>query len=46
MIYISIGSNLGDRINNLRTAVHLLTEKYLRNTRLSMVIETEQLPDG
>ncbi|MCC8417617.1 MAG: 2-amino-4-hydroxy-6-hydroxymethyldihydropteridine diphosphokinase [Rickettsia endosymbiont of Bryobia graminum] len=47
MIYISLGSNLGDRINNLRVAAYLLTKKYLRNVRVSMVIETEAiLPDN
>lgn len=43
MIYISIGSNLGDRINNLRYAEDLLTKRYLQNTRSSIVLETSAL---
>ncbi len=40
MIYISIGSNLGNRIGNLRQAVDLLKKRYLRNVRCSIVLET------
>jgi len=43
MIYISIGSNLGHRLNYLRQAVDLLTERYLRNAKCSIVLETESI---
>ncbi len=47
MIYISIGSNLGNRINNLNMAVNLLTQSCLRNSKSSIILETEAiLPDN
>ncbi len=47
MIYISIGSNLGNRINNLNMAVNLLTQSCLRNSKSSIILETEViLPDN
>jgi 2-amino-4-hydroxy-6-hydroxymethyldihydropteridine diphosphokinase/dihydropteroate synthase len=47
MVYISLGSNLGNRINNLRTAAAFLIQSYLRNTTCSIVLETEAvLPEN
>ncbi len=47
MIYISIGSNLGNRFNYLRRAVALLKESYLNNVSCSIVLETNCiLPAG
>ncbi len=47
MIYISLGSNLGNRINNLNIAVNLLTQSCLRNVKSSIVLETKAiLPDN
>ena len=47
MIYISLGSNLGNRINNLWLAVNLLTKRCLRDVSCSIVLETEAiLPEG
>jgi 2-amino-4-hydroxy-6-hydroxymethyldihydropteridine diphosphokinase len=43
MVYISLGSNLGNRINNLRTAAAFLIQGYLRNTTCSIVLETEAI---
>ncbi len=43
MIYISLGSNLGNRLSNLRTAAEMLAERCLYNPVFSMVIETESI---
>ena len=43
MVYISLGSNLGIDINNLRTAAAFLIQSYLRNTTCSIVLETEAI---
>ena len=43
MIYISVGSNIGNRINNLWDAVHLMRQHCLQNTRCSIIIETEAI---
>ena len=43
MVYISLGSNLGNRINNLKTAAAFLIQSYLRNTTCSIVLETEAI---
>ncbi len=40
MIYISIGSNLGHRLNNLQKAVSLLKERYFSDLKMSIVLET------
>lgn len=43
MLYISLGSNLGNRINNLRTAADLIATRYLQNSFISIVLETESI---
>lgn len=43
MLYISLGSNLGNRINNLKTAVDLISTRYLRNSVTSIILETESI---
>lgn len=43
VIYISLGSNLGNRIDNLWTAVHLMRQRCLQNIQCSIIIETEAL---
>ena len=40
-VYLSLGSNLGDREKNLRTAIAALAEAKLRVTRISSFYETE-----
>jgi 2-amino-4-hydroxy-6-hydroxymethyldihydropteridine diphosphokinase len=40
-VYFSIGSNLGDRISNLRNAVHELSEHVGQVTNVSPVYESE-----
>lgn len=39
--YLSLGSNLGDRQKNLRTAVAVLVDAKVRLTRVSSLYETE-----
>jgi 2-amino-4-hydroxy-6-hydroxymethyldihydropteridine diphosphokinase len=39
--YIGIGSNLGDRENNCKSAIKLLIKNGVRVTKLSSMIETE-----
>ena len=47
MIYLSIGSNLGNRWENLTNAVTLLKKRLFKNLQCSIVLETECiLPDG
>ena len=48
MIYISLGSNLGNRIQNLRKAFELLSSTYLQNATYSVILETEAIapPDS
>ena len=41
MIVISLGSNLGNRFDNLRQAVTLIKQRCLQNAQISSVIETE-----
>lgn len=43
MIVISLGSNLGNRFDNLREAVKLIEQRCLQNMRQSIVIETEAI---
>ena len=40
-VYLSLGSNIGDREKNLRKAIRALAEASLRVTRVSSVYETE-----
>ena len=40
MIYISIGSNLGHRLNNIQKAVSLLKERYFSDLKMSIILET------
>jgi 2-amino-4-hydroxy-6-hydroxymethyldihydropteridine diphosphokinase len=40
-VYLSLGSNLGDRENNLRTAIAALPEARVRMKRVSPFYETE-----
>jgi 2-amino-4-hydroxy-6-hydroxymethyldihydropteridine diphosphokinase len=40
-VYLSLGSNLGDRGKNLRTAIAALGEANVRVTRISSFYETE-----
>ncbi|QKX00997.1 dihydropteroate synthase [Wolbachia endosymbiont of Dipetalonema caudispina] len=47
MIYISIGSNLGNRLSNLQKATQLLKRYYFKDLRSSIILETQAiLPDG
>jgi 2-amino-4-hydroxy-6-hydroxymethyldihydropteridine diphosphokinase len=40
-VYLSLGSNIGDRENNLRKAIRALAEANVRVTRVSSFYETE-----
>lgn len=40
MIIISLGSNLGNRFDNLRQAVNLIDQRCLRNIQYSIILET------
>ncbi|HEY6947021.1 MAG TPA: 2-amino-4-hydroxy-6-hydroxymethyldihydropteridine diphosphokinase [Candidatus Acidoferrum sp.] len=40
-VYLSLGSNIGDRAGNLRTAIAALAEANVRVTRVSSFYETE-----
>lgn len=40
-VYLSLGSNLGDRQRNLRTAIAALADARVRATRVSAFYETE-----
>ena len=43
MIYISIGSNQGNRLNNLRKAVEYLKQLYSSNFETSIILETKAI---
>lgn len=43
MITLSLGSNLGNRLHNLQTAVALIQNRCLYNIKTSIIIETEAL---
>lgn len=40
-VYLSLGSNLGDRVANLRTGIELLSAANVRVTKISSFYETE-----
>ncbi len=47
MVVISLGTNLGNRHENLKKAIELLDQRCLKNIRQSIVLETEAiLPEG
>ncbi|WP_353282702.1 dihydropteroate synthase [Wolbachia endosymbiont (group A) of Pogonocherus hispidulus] len=41
MIYISIGSNIGNRFSHLQKAAQLLKERYFKNLKSSIILETK-----
>jgi 2-amino-4-hydroxy-6-hydroxymethyldihydropteridine diphosphokinase / dihydropteroate synthase len=43
MIYLSIGSNLGNRLENVRNAIRLLKKKVFNNLRCAPILETEAI---
>ncbi len=45
-VVLALGSNLGDRLENLRAAVRLLPERGVTVTRASSVWETAPMPAG
>ncbi|QOD38240.1 dihydropteroate synthase [Candidatus Wolbachia massiliensis] len=47
MIYISVGSNIGNRLFHLQKAVQLLKERYFEGLKSSIILETKAiLPNG
>ncbi|XP_076238635.1 folate synthesis bifunctional protein-like [Calliopsis andreniformis] len=47
MIYISIGSNIGNRVSHLQRAAQLLKECYFKDLKSSIILETKAiLPNG
>jgi 2-amino-4-hydroxy-6-hydroxymethyldihydropteridine diphosphokinase len=41
IVYLGLGSNLGDRVKNIHEAVRLLNETGVRPIKLSSIIETD-----
>jgi 2-amino-4-hydroxy-6-hydroxymethyldihydropteridine diphosphokinase len=41
IVYLALGSNIGDREGNLREAQRLLSESHIRISKLSSIYETE-----
>ncbi|MGL9758751.1 MAG: dihydropteroate synthase [Wolbachia sp.] len=47
MIYISVGSNVGNRFSHLQRAAQLLKERYFKDLKSSIILETKAiLPNG
>ncbi len=47
MFYIGIGSNLGNRLNNIQKAVSLIKDRYFSSLKVSIILETSAiLPKG
>ncbi|MFP3016758.1 MAG: dihydropteroate synthase [Wolbachia sp.] len=47
MIYISVGSNIGNRFSHLQRAAQLLKERYFKDLKSSIILETKAiLPNG
>lgn len=47
LTYISLGSNIGNRLENLQKAAHLVENRCLSNVRHSIIIETDAIvPDN
>lgn len=47
MIYLSLGSNLGNRLAYLRQAVCLLEKRFFKKLKSSIVLETKSIvPEG
>lgn len=45
-VFLALGSNLGDRVGNLRAAVQRMEERGLTVERRSSIWETEPVPPG
>ncbi|WP_265045375.1 MULTISPECIES: dihydropteroate synthase [unclassified Wolbachia] len=43
MIYISIGSNIGNRFSHLQRAAQLLKERYFKDLKSSIILETKAI---
>ncbi|MDE5064657.1 MULTISPECIES: 2-amino-4-hydroxy-6-hydroxymethyldihydropteridine diphosphokinase [Wolbachia] len=43
MIYISVGSNIGNRFSHLQKAAQLLQERYFKNLKSSIILETKAI---
>ena len=43
MIVISLGTNLGNRLDNLSRAINLMSERCLKNLKTSIILETEAI---
>lgn len=43
MIYIALGSNLGNRLNNLQRAIALMKKRCMPDLKCSIIIETEAI---
>ncbi|MGL9726116.1 MAG: dihydropteroate synthase [Wolbachia sp.] len=43
MIYISIGSNIGNRLSHLQRATELLKKRYLKDLKSSIILETKAI---
>jgi 7,8-dihydro-6-hydroxymethylpterin-pyrophosphokinase len=43
LVYLSLGTNLGNRLENLRRAISLLKKSCFTKIKCSIVLETEAL---